>query len=93
MRRRSGVGGGVTPDDIVWLSTAQAAARLGLSPRTLYRFVDRGEVAAYRFGRVLRFRLDDLDHFIERCRIEPGSLRHLYEDSEESGAEEPDPDE
>jgi excisionase family DNA binding protein len=69
------------PDDIEWLSTARAAVRLGITPRTLYRFVDRGDVEAYRIGRVLRFRLDELDQFIERCRIEPGSLRHLYERS------------
>lgn len=80
-------------EDIEWLSTAQAAARLGLAPRTLYRFVDRGEVGAYRFGRVLRFRLEELDQFIERCRIEPGSLRHLHESTEECTREEPDPGE
>jgi excisionase family DNA binding protein len=65
------------------LSTARAAARLGITPRTLYRFVDRGDVEAHRIGRVLRFRLDELDQFIERCRIEPGSLRHLYEGSDD----------
>ena len=81
------------PDGIVWLSTERAAARLGLAPRTLYRFVDRGEITAYRFGRVLRFRLDELDQFINRCRIEPGSLRHLYEDAEGSRRVERDPDE
>jgi excisionase family DNA binding protein len=74
---------GVMPEDIVWLSTARAASRLGITPRTLYRFVDRGDVEAYRIGRVLRFRLDELDQFIERCRIEPGSLRHLYEGSDD----------
>jgi excisionase family DNA binding protein len=74
---------GVMPDEILWLSTARAAARLGITPRTLYRFVDRGDLDAYRFGRVLRFRLDELDQFIERCRIEPGSLRHLYDGPED----------
>ena len=73
---------GVMPDEIVWLSTARAAARLGLAPRTLYRLVDRGEVGAYRFGRVLRFRLDDVDQYIERSRIAPGSLGHLHEHSD-----------
>ena len=65
-------------DDIEWLSTADAARRLGITSRTLYRFIDQGEVAAYRFGRVIRIKATDVDHFIEASRIEPGTLEHLY---------------
>lgn len=61
-------------DDQVWLSTSDAAHRLGMTPRTIYRFIDAGALAAYRFGRVIRVRSDDLDAFIESCRIEPGTL-------------------
>ncbi len=68
-------------DDIVWLSTKEAARRLGVTPRTLYRFIDEGGLAAYRLGRVIRLKQGDIDDFIERCRIEPGSLEHLYPDS------------
>ncbi len=64
--------------EIVWLSTAVAARRLGVTTRTLYRFIDRGDLVAYRFGRVIRLQLDDLDTFLERSRVEPGSLEHLY---------------
>jgi excisionase family DNA binding protein len=64
--------------DWVWLSTAQATRRVGVTTRTLYRFIDDGLVPAYRMGRVLRLVADDVDAFIERSRIEPGSLRHLY---------------
>jgi excisionase family DNA binding protein len=70
-----------TPRDIVWLSTQDAARRLGVTPRTLYRFIDEGQVPAYRFGRVIRLQLDEVDEFIERCRIQPGSLEHLYPES------------
>lgn len=45
-----------------------------MTPRTVYRFIDTGELAAYRFGRVIRVRTVDLAGFIERCRITPGSL-------------------
>ncbi len=65
-------------DEIIWLSTLKAADRLGLTTRTLYRFIDRGDLPAYRFGRVIRLRLSDVDGFIEQCRVEPGSLEHLY---------------
>ena len=61
-----------------WLSTKEAAARLGLTLRSLYRFIDEGELDAYRFGRVIRLREDDVDAYIESCRITPGTLEHLY---------------
>ena len=61
-----------------WLSTAEAARRLGITPRTLYRFIDEGQLPAYRFGRVIRLKRLEVDSFIESCRIEPGTLEHLY---------------
>jgi excisionase family DNA binding protein len=64
--------------EIIWLSTAEAAKRLGITPRTLYRFIDQGDIAAYRFGRVIRLKQGEVDSFIESCRIEPGTLEHLY---------------
>jgi excisionase family DNA binding protein len=61
-----------------WLSTKEASARLGVTLRSLYRFIDEGELHAYRFGRVIRLMETDLDTFIESRRIEPGTLEHLY---------------
>jgi excisionase family DNA binding protein len=61
-----------------WLSTAEAARRLGITPRTLYRFIDEGQLPAYRFGRVIRLKEHEVDTFIDSCRIEPGTLEHLY---------------
>ena len=61
-----------------WLSTAAAAEYLGITPRTLYRFIDEGLVDGYRFGRVIRLKQTDVEAFIERSRIEPGTLEHLY---------------
>ena len=65
-------------NEIQWLSTAEAAKYLGITQRTLYRFIDQGEIAAFRFGRVIRLKQDDVDQFIEARRIQPGSLEHLY---------------
>jgi excisionase family DNA binding protein len=65
-------------DEIVWLSTHEAAHRLGITPRTLYRFIDEGQLPAYRFGRVIRLKLVEVDAFIDRSRIQPGTLEHLY---------------
>lgn len=79
-----------TPDstgDISWLSTADAASRLGITPRTLYRFIDEGQLPAYRFGRVIRLKENEVVSFIDSCRIEPGTLEHLY--PETAGSERP----
>ncbi len=68
----------MTQADGDWLSTKEAAAALGLTPRTLYRLIDEGQLPAYRFGRVIRLKQTEIDEFVGRSRIEPGSLEHLY---------------
>lgn len=55
----------------LWFSTAGAAEQLGVSPGTIYRFINSGELVAYRVGRVLRIRGSDIDAFLERCRVTP----------------------
>ena len=65
-------------EDIEWLSTADAANRLGINTRTLYRLIDGGEIPAYKFGRVIRVQGKDVEAFIESARVQPGSLEHLY---------------
>lgn len=66
---------------IEWLSTKEAAARLGVTLRSLYRFIDEGDLVAYKFGRVIRLQLDDVDRFIAASRVVPGSLEHLHPES------------
>lgn len=68
---------------ITWMSTGEAADALGLRTRTLYRLIDEGQLPAYRFGRVIRLRRNEVEAFIDRCRITPGSLDHLYPDASE----------
>lgn len=65
-------------DEIEWLSTQAAAHRMGITTRTLYRFVDEGALPAYRMGRVFRLKKSDVDAFIESSRVEPGTLKNLY---------------
>ncbi len=64
----------VSTANIEWLNTAETARRLGVTPRTLYRFIDDGQLPAYRFGRVIRLKESEVAEFIERCRIHPGSM-------------------
>lgn len=68
----------MTAQDIHWLSTAEAARRLGIGARTLYRLIDEGRIPAYKFGRVIRLQEREVDAFIEAARIQPGTLEHLY---------------
>ena len=68
----------MSDNQIVWMSTKEAAERLGITLRTLYRFIDEGSLPAYKVGRVIRLKQDEVDTFIEGRRIEPGTLGHLY---------------
>lgn len=65
-------------EDIRWMSTRETSARLGVTLRTLYRFIDEGQLPAYKFGRVIRLKEADVEAFIDGARIEPGTLEHLY---------------
>ena len=61
-----------------WMGTAEAAEHLGVTLRTLYRLIDTGQVPAYKLGRVIRLRRDEVEEFIGSSRISPGQLAHLY---------------
>lgn len=63
---------------IRWMGTREACERLGVTLRTLYRFIDEGQLPAYKMGRVIRVQESDVEEFIGRMRIEPGTLEHLY---------------
>lgn len=72
--------------EIEWLGTKEAARHLGITPRTLYRLVDEGQLPAYQFGRVYRLKKADVDAFIDASRVQPGTLGHLYPEARQ-GAE------
>lgn len=61
-----------------WLGTTAASHYLGITPRTLYRLIDRGQIPAYALGRVYRVRRGDLDAYLASVRVAPGSLGHLH---------------
>jgi excisionase family DNA binding protein len=66
------------PGEIEWLSTKEACERLGVTLRTLYRLMDEGQIPAYKIGRLLKLKGEDIATFIEGARIQPGDLKHLY---------------
>ena len=77
-----GVPGG-NDDDLppaarTWLGTTAAAEYLGINARTIYRLIDLGDLVAFKIGRVLRIKQADLDAYLERVRVQPGTISHLY---------------
>lgn len=50
------------------LNTRQAAERLGVASRELYRLIDLGELPAYKVGRDLRLRPDEVDAYKNQHR-------------------------
>jgi excisionase family DNA binding protein len=68
-----------------YLSSKEAAERLQITLRTLYRLIDEGQLCAYKFGRVIRLKAVDVDEFVKSAQIKPGDLKHLYPDSPAEG--------
>ncbi|MGO9060406.1 MAG: helix-turn-helix domain-containing protein [Candidatus Binataceae bacterium] len=50
-------------------TVSQLARLLQLTEMTIYRMVHRGELPCYSIGRVKRFRQNDIEAFLKRCRV------------------------
>lgn len=69
-----------------WINVSAAAKRLGVSLHTAYSLIHRGELHAEvartvvrpKGRRSVRLQRQDVDDFIERAKVVPGELRHLY---------------
>jgi hypothetical protein len=59
------------------LNEDEAAAHLGVTPGTLsvWRCTKRYALAYIKCGRLVRYRLEDLERFIETRRVKPLTLR------------------
>ena len=61
-----------------WVGVPALAKELGVTMRTIYRILDTGELESYKLGRVIRIKRADVDAYLERVKVQPGELRHLY---------------
>jgi excisionase family DNA binding protein len=52
-----------------FLSVEEVAKRLGLKEETIRTYIREGSLNAYRFGNVLRVRVDDFEKFVEERKI------------------------
>lgn len=59
------------------LSTEEASVYLDCHTRTVFRLVDDGRLKAYRLGRVLKFRQEDLDAVLEPVNAGPATENAL----------------
>jgi len=60
-----------------FLSVPELSAYLGIKTKTLYAKIEAGEIPHYRIGRLVRFRLDEINAWLESCRNNaPQSTEH-----------------
>ncbi len=59
-----------------YLTQKEAARYINVAKSTMSCMTSRGEIAHYRVGRSVRYRIDDLDNFMLSRRI-PGSYEEL----------------
>jgi len=52
-----------------FLSVEEVAKRLGLKEETIRTYIREGSLNAYRFGNVLRIRVDDYEKFVQERKI------------------------
>ena len=53
-------------DEPEWLNPLKAARRLGITRKELLRLIDEGALVGYRFGTIVRVRVDDLEDYLRR---------------------------
>ena len=54
-----------------WLNADEVANRIGLQPRTVALWVRQGRLPAYRLGRHLRFKWDEVERALAAtCRVQ-----------------------
>ena len=57
-------------EDKEFYTVKELAQMLQVTDMTIYRMVHRGELACHNIGRAKRFRRDDVEVFLKRCRID-----------------------
>jgi len=65
-----------TPDQPSTLHSIPAVAkRLGVSEKSVRRYIERGELRAYRIGGQIRIGEEDLQNFLRSCRMNMSNIR------------------
>jgi excisionase family DNA binding protein len=59
-------------EDYAMLDIEEVRARLRVSDSTIRRLIRDGKIRAYRIGRQLKFKPEELDAYIESALVRPG---------------------
>ena len=51
-------------DQEVWVDADQVATYLGVQKTSIYRWVEKDDLPAHRIGRLLRFKLSEVDEWV-----------------------------
>jgi excisionase family DNA binding protein len=77
--------GGAELTDTI-LNLEDVAKMLKVSERTVQREVTAGKLKAFKVGRSLRFRLGEVEKYIERQEVSPGETTESNGDEDEDAA-------
>lgn len=47
-----------------WISVVAIAKHLGVSKETVYRWLDREKIPAHRIGKLWKFKISEVDHWV-----------------------------
>ena len=53
-----------------FLTVDELSQYLGIKKSNLYGKVERKEISFYRWGRLIMFKKDEIDAFMDKCRVE-----------------------
>ena len=56
------------------MSTKDGCETLGVTLRTLYRYIDTGDLPAYKMCRLIRLRRAEVEQFITNNKVQPGDI-------------------
>lgn len=68
-----------------WLTVEEAADYLGLKKSTIYAYIHERKLPYYKRGHVVRFKVEELDAWIEASRVE--SLQEAIQNQLHKGVE------
>ena len=63
-------------DGYIWLTTKELAPYIKVKEKTIYYLVKRGSIPHYRVGKLIRFRKDEIDDWMESKRVQ-SAQKHI----------------
>ena len=62
-----------------WLSVEEAAAYLGISRETVYKWIERKRMPAHKVGRLWKFQAEEIDAWVRQGKAAPEKTRPAAE--------------